>query len=259
MEAGVELGVLWHYTICPAPSQGTIRRGFLLRLCSPRAGPASHLAGAAVGVTLPRCAFMCTHVCVFLYGQGMTHTSVCVCVHARTSLAPSGSLHRRVVCGERARGPLGARGSVVPSPRDCPREGLGSGVLEMSSEAQLCSSPAQTSVPPRPQQRLERQAFSFPASVGLSVASPHQLARRTQSLCALGRFRPQAGHRSALCPQPAHARACGVEGPAWVGWAVHWSLQFWSWLPVRGPGNRRCLRPPHLCGRGLGVVLRLSV
>ena len=86
------------------------------RLCSPRAGPASHLAGAAVGMTLPRCAFVCTHVCVFLYGQGMTHTSVCVCVHARTSLAPSGSLHRRVACGERARGPLGATGLTPRRP-----------------------------------------------------------------------------------------------------------------------------------------------
>lgn len=229
------------------------------RLCSPRAGPASHLAGAAVGMTLPRCAFVCTHVCVFLYGQGMTHTSVCVCVHARTSLAPSGSLHRRVACGERARALWGPGGEWSRRPGTDPAKARGSVVPETSPEAQLCSSPAQTSVPPRPQQTLERQAFSFPAFVGLSVASPYQLARRTQSLCALGCFRPQAGHRSALCPQPAHARVCGVDGPAWVGvgWAVHWSLRFWSWLSVRAPGNRHCLRPPHLCGRGSGVILCL--
>ena len=154
-------------------------------------------------------------------------------------------------CGERARGPLRARGSVVPSPWDCPCEGPGSVVPETSPEAQLCSSPAQTSVSPRPQQRLERQAFSFPAFVGLSVASPHQLVRRTQSLCTLGRFRPQAGHRSALCPQPAHASACGVEGPAWVGWAVCWSLRLRSWLSVRAPGKPRCPRPPASLRQGL--------
>ena len=149
------------------------------------------------------CARVYTRVYVLI--QPGHDTRVCLCLCTRTHKPGSHKpAQARVVKGH---GALCGPGGVW-----C--EGPGSVVPETSPEAQLCSSPAQTSVSPRPQQRLERQAFSFPAFVGLSVASPHQLVRRTQSHCTLGRFRPQAGHRSALCPQPAHASACGVEGPA---------------------------------------------
>lgn len=94
---------------------------------APGLSRASRLAGAAVGVTLLMYVNVTyvrvhTRVCV-LYSQGVTHASVCVCVHAHTSGLPVGACTG--VCGERARGPLGTQGSRVTSPRDCPCEGPG--------------------------------------------------------------------------------------------------------------------------------------
>ena len=166
------------------------------------------------------------HVCVLTQPGRDTRLRLCLCTR---TYKPGLQWEPAQVCVGKGRGALwGPRGAGSRRPGNAPAGARGS-VLPETSEARLCSSPAQTFVTPRPQLKAGGTSFLLSAFVGLSVASPETWSGGV-SLCALGRLRPQADHHSAACPQPAQASVGGV-GRALVSAAPALAVRESPWEP----------------------------
>lgn len=225
---------------------------------APGLSRASRLAGAAVGVTLLMYVNVTyvrvhTRVCV-LYSQGVTHASVCVCVHAHTSGLPVGAAQACVVKG---RGALwGPRGAGSRRPGTAPARARGSVVPETSRGPALFL-PSPNLCSPEASAKGWRDKLSSFGLCGSLRGLPPNLVRRIQPLCS---WPPQAPSRPPFRPLPATStgqRGRGGGGRrGWGGPRVG--------LCGSGPGCPRALLGtaavrvhPRLCGRGSGVVLRL--